>query len=167
MRRPYKASRFRDLVRFIESEVPDAGIGTDVLVGFPGETENEFLETYDLIRSLPLAYLHVFPFSPREGTEAFSMDDRVPAETVKKRQSLLLEISREKSLIFRRRFVGRTLPAITLSGEENLGSSTVLTGNYIHASVPRHSVPPNRLVEVRIEEAYPDETLARISRGTS
>ena len=167
MRRPYKASRFRELVRFIQNEIPDAGIGTDILVGFPGETENDFLTTYDLIKSLPLAYLHVFPFSPREGTEAFSMHDRVPAETVKKRRSLLMEISRDKSLLFRRQFVGRTLPAITLSREEERGSSTVLTGNYIHATVPTHTVPPNRLVEVRIEEVKPDETLARISHVTA
>ena len=163
MRRPYRSSRFTELVRFIQNEIPDAGIGTDVMVGFPGETENDFLETCGLLRALPLAYLHVFPFSPREGTEAFSMPDRVAAETVKKRLNTLLEISRGKSLEFRRQFIGRTLPAITLSRDEERGSSTVLTGNYIHAKVPAHSVPPNRLVEVRIEEATPDKTLARIS----
>ena len=162
MRRPYKASRFRELVRFIHNEIPDAGIGTDVLVGFPGETDNDFLETCDLINALPLAYLHAFPFSPREGTEAYAMADRVPAETVKKRRDVLLGISRDKSLAFRRQFVGRALPAITLSREEERGSSIVLTGNYIHATVPAHSVPPNRLVEVRIEEVKPDKTLARI-----
>jgi threonylcarbamoyladenosine tRNA methylthiotransferase MtaB len=162
MRRPYKASRFRELVRFIHNEIPDAGIGTDVLVGFPGETDNDFLETCDLINALPLAYLHAFPFSPREGTEAYAMADRVPAETVKKRRDVLLGISRDKSLAFRRQFIGRALPAITLSREEERGSSIVLTGNYIHASVPAHSVPPNRLVEVRIEEVKPDKTLARI-----
>ena len=162
MRRPYKASRFRELVRFIHNEIPDAGIGTDVLVGFPGETDNDFLETCDLINALPLAYLHAFPFSPREGTEAYAMADRVPAETVKKRRDVLLGMSRDKSLAFRRQFVGRALPAITLSREEERGSSIVLTGNYIHATVPAHSVPPNRLVEVRIEEVKPDKTLARI-----
>ncbi|MBN2320283.1 MAG: tRNA (N(6)-L-threonylcarbamoyladenosine(37)-C(2))-methylthiotransferase MtaB [Acidobacteria bacterium] len=164
MRRPYKASRFRELVRFIHDEIPDAGIGTDVLAGFPGETEYDFLETLDLIKALPLAYLHVFPFSPREGTEACSMPDRVPAETLKKRQNILLELSRDKSLAFRSHFIGRTLPAITLSGEEERNFSTVLTGNYIHAIVPAHTVPPNRLVEVRIEEVKPDKTIARISR---
>jgi len=162
MRRPYRVSRFRELVRFIQTKIPDAGIGTDVLAGFPGETESDFLETCDLVQSLPLAYLHVFPFSPREGTEAFSMSDRVPAETVKKRQGVLTAISRKKSLSFRRRFLGRTLPAITLSREEDQGSSTVLTGNYIHVKVPTHSVPPNRLVDVLIEDVTPDATSARI-----
>ena len=167
MRRPYKASRFRDLVRYIHKEIPDAGIGTDVLVGFPGETDSDFLETRDLIRELPLAYLHVFPFSPREGTEAFSMPDLVPTETVKKRQGMLMEISREKSYSFRCRFIGRILPAITLSREEQQGCSTVLTGNYIHAKISAPSLPPNRLVEVRIEEVRTDGTLASISHTVS
>jgi len=167
MRRPYRASRFRELVRYIQKEIPDAGIGTDLLVGFPGETDNDFIETRDLIRELPLAYLHVFPFSPREGTEAFSLPDRVPSETVKKRQGILMEISREKSVSFRKRFIGRTLPAITLSREEEQGSSTVLTGNYIHAKVSARSLPPNRMVEVRIVEVKTDGTLARISQAHS
>lgn len=167
MRRPYKASRFRELVRYIQNEIPDAGIGTDVLVGFPGETDSDFLETRDLIRELPLAYLHVFPFSPREGTEAFSMPGRIPSETVKNRQGVMMEISREKSVSFRRRYIGRVLPAITLSREEEQGSSIVLTGNYIHAKVSAHSLPPNRLVEVRIEEVKTDGTLASISHALS
>ncbi|MBN2241070.1 MAG: tRNA (N(6)-L-threonylcarbamoyladenosine(37)-C(2))-methylthiotransferase MtaB [Acidobacteria bacterium] len=162
MRRPYRASRFRDLVLFIHNEIPDAGIGTDVLVGFPGETDEDFLETCDLIEALPLAYLHVFPFSPREGTEACSFPDRVPAEKVRERRKRMLEISRDKNLAFRRRFADRILPAITLSSEEEQGSCIVLTGNYIHATIPAHAVPPNRLVQVRILEAKPDKTLARI-----
>ena len=70
MRRPYTAARFGELLRRIHRELPDAGIGTDVLVGFPGETDQDFAETCTLIEDLPLAYLHAFPFSPREGTEA-------------------------------------------------------------------------------------------------
>ena len=162
MRRPYRASRFRDLVYFIHDEIPDAGLGTDVLVGFPGETDQDFDETCELIRAAPLAYLHVFPFSPREGTEAFTLPDRIPADTVKQRLNTLLEISQAKSLFFRRQFLCRILPAITLSNEEEQGSSTVLTGNYIHAKVSAHSVPPNRLVNVCIEDVTRSGTFARI-----
>ncbi|MEJ2111385.1 MAG: tRNA (N(6)-L-threonylcarbamoyladenosine(37)-C(2))-methylthiotransferase MtaB [Acidobacteriota bacterium] len=167
MHRPYKASRFRELVLHIHEEIPDAGIGTDVLTGFPGETDRDFAETLHLIRELPLAYLHVFPYSPREGTEAYAFADRVPAETVKKRREALLEISAAKSLAFRRQFIGHTLPAITLSKEEELGASMVLTGNYIHAKVQAHKVAPNRLVDVRIEDVKPEVTLARISHKDS
>jgi threonylcarbamoyladenosine tRNA methylthiotransferase MtaB len=164
MRRPCKVSRFRELVRYIHEEIPDAGIGTDVLTGFPGESEDDFAETCELLRKLPLAYLHVFPFSPREGTEACTMTDPVPAQIIKRRSEALLEISRQKSLAFRSRFVGSTLPAITLSREEDGGAGTVLTGNYIHVKAPARGIGANRLVDVRIEEVKPEATLGRILR---
>lgn len=162
MRRPYTAERVESLFARIQQELPDAGIGTDVLVGFPGETEEDFSETCTLIERSPLSYLHVFPFSPREGTEAFSFSDRVPPAVVKRRLAALIEMSQAKNLAFRRRFVGEVLPAITLAREENLGGGTVLTGNYIHASVRSLKAPPNRLVNVRIDEALPGATLASI-----
>lgn len=162
MRRPYTAARFLDLLRHIQSELPDAGLGTDVLVGFPGETDQDFKETCDLIDNSPLTYLHVFPFSPREGTEAYSLPDRLPFKVIKHRLEIALELSRSKNLSFRRRFLGRVLPAITLAKEEDLGTSVVLTGNYIHARVKGLSAPPNRLVQVRIEEVLPATTYASI-----
>ncbi len=160
MRRPYTASRFRDLAEFIQRELPEAALGSDVLVGFPGETDQDFEETCELLESLPLAYLHVFPFSPREGTEAYSMPDRVPAHAVKQRIRAALEIGRRKSLSFRRRFIGKTLPAITLAKEEEKGASVALTDNYIHARVPDFIAEPNRLVEIRIKDVLPDATYA-------
>ena len=146
--------------------MPDAGLGTDVLVGFPGETDEDFAETCELIRESPLTYLHVFPFSPREGTEAFSLPGRIPSQVMKERLNQVLEISRAKNLAFRRRFAGQVLPAITLSREEDLGASMVLTGNYIHARIPGLTVPPNRLVNVRIEDVHPDATFGRLENSS-
>ena len=160
MRRPYTAARFRELLAYIQDKLPDAGIGADVLIGFPGETDGDFAETCALIRESPLTYLHVFPFSPREGTVAFSMPDRISSQVMKHRLNAVLEISRAKNIAFRRRFTGQVLPGITISREENLGTSLVLTGNYIHARVPGLSVPPNRLVNIRIEEVLPEATYA-------
>ena len=162
MRRPYTAARFRELLAYIQDKLPDAGIGADVLVGFPGETDGDFAETCALIRESPLTYLHVFPFSPREGTVAFSMPDRISSQVMKHRLNAVLEISRAKNIAFRHRFTGQVLPGITISREENLGTSLVLTGNYIHARVPGLSVPPNRLVNIRIEEVRPETTYASI-----
>jgi threonylcarbamoyladenosine tRNA methylthiotransferase MtaB len=162
MRRPYAPARFRELLRYIHSELPDAGLGSDVLVGFPGETEDDFAETCALIEDSPLTYLHVFPFSPREGTDAYSMPDQVPSKAVKIRMAKALEISRLKNLLFRQKFLGTVLPAITLAKEETLGSSIVLTGNYIHACVPGLSMAPNRLVEIRIDDVRPDSTYASL-----
>jgi len=160
MRRPYTAAGFRELLERIQNKLPDVGIGTDVLVGFPGETDQDFAETCDLIQASPLSYLHVFPFSPREGTAAWSMAGRLQSQVMKERLHTLLEISRSKNLLFRRRFIGEVLPAITLSREEELGTSLALTGNYIHARVRGLSEPPNRLVTIRIEEVRPEATVA-------
>jgi threonylcarbamoyladenosine tRNA methylthiotransferase MtaB len=162
MRRPYTVAQFRELLQYIHRELPDAGLGTDILVGFPGETERDFAETCALIEDSPLAYLHVFPFSPREGTEACLLPDPVPSRVVKGRLTKTLEISRSKNVKFRRQFLGRVVPALTLAEEEDLGEAVVLTGNYIHARVPGLPVPPNRLVEIRIEDVRPDTTYASI-----
>jgi tRNA A37 methylthiotransferase MiaB len=91
------------------------------------------------------------------------MPGRIPSQVVRQRVGRLLEISRSKSLAFRRRFIGMALPAITLAQEENAGVSVALTGNYIHARIPKLAAPPNRLVDIRIEEVRPDATLASIS----
>ena len=160
MRRPYTTARFRTLLRHIKDELPDVGLGTDVLIGFPGETEHDFEETCAFIESLPLTYLHIFPFSPREGTEAYSLPDRIPSHVMKHRLEKALELSRSKNLSFRRSYIGKVLPALTLAKEEELGTSLVLTSNYIHARVAGTSVPPNRLVNVRIEDAQPNATYA-------
>jgi threonylcarbamoyladenosine tRNA methylthiotransferase MtaB len=159
MRRPYTAARIREVFRSIEAAIPDVGLGTDVLVGFPGETDEDFADTCELIQASPLTYLHVFPFSPREGTEAWSMPGRIPSKMMKERLGILLEISRSRNLAFRRRFLGKVLPAITLSKEEGLGTSVVLTGNYIHVRVPGPSLSPNHLLNIRIDEVHPTSTI--------
>jgi threonylcarbamoyladenosine tRNA methylthiotransferase MtaB len=163
MRRPYTTDQFRNLLKFIHQELPDAGLGTDVLIGFPGETEQDFGETCSLLEEMSLSYLHAFPFSPREGTEAFSLPDRVPSHIMKRRLNKILEIGRSKNLAFRQCFLGQILPAITLDKEEKEGESVVLTHNFIHVRIPNLAVPPNRLVEVRIEEVRPEATYASIA----
>ena len=79
MGRPYSPEFFGELVQKIRAMMPDAAIGADVLVGFPGETEAAFTNTYSLIEGLPVSYLHVFPFSARPGTAAYEFPDPVPA----------------------------------------------------------------------------------------
>lgn len=158
MRRPYTAQRYRELLRYIHSVLPDAGLGTDVLVGFPGESKSDFQATCDLIRELPLTYLHVFPFSAREGSDAYHMRDQVPSRVARERARILRVMSREKNYAFRRRFLGQILSAVTLAKEEEMGTSFALTENYIHTRIPSGSCPPNRLIKVRIEEVAEDAT---------
>jgi len=163
MRRPYTAARFRELAEYIRHELPDAALGTDVITGFPGETEGDFEETRRFIEETPFSYLHVFPFSPREGTEAFSLPGRVPSHIAKARTAEIINLGRAKNLEFRRGLLGRSLAAITLSKEEAEGEPVVLTHNFIHARVPGLSVPPNRFVDVRIEEIRGSATLATVA----
>ncbi len=162
MRRPYKASRFLELLQFIRASLPDVALGTDVLAGFPGETDEDFEATCELIRRSPLTYLHVFPFSVREGTNAALMPGQVPPRVLRGRCEILRRLSGNQNLAFRQRFVGRVLPAITLAKEEDMGKCVVLTENYIHARTAKTSIPPNRLIRVRIDEALPDGTRATI-----
>jgi threonylcarbamoyladenosine tRNA methylthiotransferase MtaB len=163
MRRPYAASRFLDLVRFIREMLPAAGVGTDVLIGFPGESDRDFEQTCDVIRQSPLTYLHVFPFSAREGTPACLLPGQVSPAIIQARSRMLRDLSQAKNLAFRREFVGRVLKGITLAKEEEMGRGVVLTENYIHARIAQLSAAPNRLVNVRIEEASPQETRATIA----
>jgi len=163
MRRPYTAARFRELVEFIHRDLPDAGLGTDVITGFPGETEQDFDETRRFIEETPFSYLHVFPFSPREGTEAFSLPGRIPSHVIKARTTEIINLGRAKNLEFRRRFLGRSLSAITLSKEEVQSEPVVLTHNFIHARVPGLAVPPNRFIDVRIEEVRGGSTRAVVA----
>lgn len=162
MRRPYSAADFRELLCHIAEVVPEAGLGTDVMVGFPGESPEDFEATCALVRELPLSYLHVFPFSARPGTEAAGMGNPVSSGALQERVAILRALSREKNLAFRRRMVGRTLPAITLASEKRDGSAGVVTDNYISARVPDLRLPPNRLVTVRIIEAGPESTTAAL-----
>lgn len=162
MRRPCTAQRYRELLRYIHSVLPDAGLGTDVLVGFPGESKSDFQATCDLIRELPLTYLHVFPFSAREGSDAYHMRDQVPSRVAHERARILRLMSREKNYAFRRRFLGQILSAVTLAKEEEMGTSVALTENYIHTRIPSGSCPANRLIKVRIEEVTEDATYGRL-----
>jgi len=162
MRRPYSAARYLDLLHFIQAGLPRVGLGTDVLVGFPGETEEDFEATLNLVRAAPLSYLHVFPFSPREGTDAFSMPGSVPPPIVQKRCEILRKMSVERNLSFRRRFLSQVLPAISLAKEEAMGESVALTDNYIEVRISGPPVPSNRPIRLRIDEVRPEGTYATV-----
>lgn len=100
MGRPYTAAFFSDRVEKIHRRIPHAAIGVDVLVGFPGEDQGAFENTYGLLERLPVSYLHVFPFSARKGTPAYSYPDRVPVETLRRRSERLRRLGRAKKRRF-------------------------------------------------------------------
>ncbi len=112
MHRPYDAGYFRQLVLRIVKRIPHAAIGVDTLIGFPGETDRSFETTYRLIQELPVAYLHVFPFSARKGTPAFSFSDPIPSEVIKARCSRMRQLGNRKRRDFYARHMGQTLTVL-------------------------------------------------------
>jgi threonylcarbamoyladenosine tRNA methylthiotransferase MtaB len=134
MHRKYRPWHYREKVEKIHVAMPNAAIGADVMVGFPGETDSEFEATRRLIEDLPFTYLHVFTYSPRPGTPAAEMPNQVPVHLARERNRILRELVSEKKLAFMRSFVGRSLEAITLNvvGYDKAGEFTeALTDNYL------------------------------------
>ncbi|MCD6451645.1 MAG: tRNA (N(6)-L-threonylcarbamoyladenosine(37)-C(2))-methylthiotransferase MtaB [Acidobacteria bacterium] len=152
MRRPYRRDKYREVVLAIRELIPDAGIGADVIVGFPGEEEEDFMATYRLIEELPLTHLHIFSFSPRPGTEAFHMKPALPKTVIKERVKKLRTLAKEKMLAFRQGFIGRELSSVVLSKRDEEGRLVALSGNYIPIKVPYEPSFIGRIVPVRIVE---------------
>jgi threonylcarbamoyladenosine tRNA methylthiotransferase MtaB len=150
MRRPYSAKYYEELLRRIRNQIPDAAIGADVMVGFPGETDDEFMETYRLIASSPLTYLHVFPYSPRPGTRAAEMDNPVPQHVARFRGQQLRSLIDRQNLAFRQSFVGRRLKVLVLDSEADGGWRPGITDNFIKARVPEH-LATNRWYSLPVE----------------
>jgi threonylcarbamoyladenosine tRNA methylthiotransferase MtaB len=134
MHRKYRPWHYRAKIEKIHAAMPDAAIGADVMVGFPGETEAEFEVTRKMIDDLPFTYLHVFTYSARPGTPAAEMPDQVPVNIARERNRILRELASEKKLAFMRSFIGKTVEAITLNviGSDQDGEFTeALTDNYL------------------------------------
>jgi threonylcarbamoyladenosine tRNA methylthiotransferase MtaB len=114
MHRKYRPWHYAEKIRKIHEAIPEAAIGADVMVGFPGETDELFEESRSFIEHLPFTYLHVFTYSSRPGTPSAAMPDQVPVHVARERNRVLRDLAAEKNLEFRQSFVGRTLKVITL-----------------------------------------------------
>jgi threonylcarbamoyladenosine tRNA methylthiotransferase MtaB len=143
MRRKYRPRHYADRVLNARRLMPDAAIGADVMVGFPGETDADFEESRRFIDSLPFTYLHVFTYSERPGTPAASMT-QVPAPVRKERNRVLREWAAARNRAFRCEMVGRTLSVVTLHEP-----GAALSGNYLKVELAA-AREPNRLVEIEI-----------------
>lgn len=135
MGRPYTPDRYAELVGRIKALMPDAAIGADVLAGFPGETERQFENTREFLESLPVSYLHVFPFSPRPGTPAAKFSGRVQGDELKRRARALQELSARKKREFREQFIGKRLEVL-IETRTDSGLWEGLSSNYINVLVP-------------------------------
>ncbi|HEY2117212.1 MAG TPA: tRNA (N(6)-L-threonylcarbamoyladenosine(37)-C(2))-methylthiotransferase MtaB [Candidatus Angelobacter sp.] len=148
MHRKYRPWHYAEKIRKIHESMPDAAIGADVMVGFPGESEDLFEESRSFIEHLPFTYLHVFTYSSRPGTPSAAMPDQVPVHVARDRNRVLRELAAEKNLAFRQSFVGRSLEVITLQVGDN-DWTEALSDNYVKVKIAGRRVP-NAMMRVSI-----------------
>ena len=153
MRRPYNTAMYRTLAERLAAAIPDLGLGADVIVGHPGESDADFESTVALVGDLPFSYLHVFAYSDRKGTEAAKMGDRVPAPVIRERSARLRALGAEKSAAFRRRLLGRAVEVVVLEGRQVEGTLTGLTSNFVEVTFAGPEGLGRRFATVRITEA--------------
>jgi len=145
MRRPYSFAFYRDLVSGIAARMPHASIGSDLIAGFPGESEEDVETAAREIEPLPLSYLHVFPYSDRPGTDATAMTPKVAPPDIQRRARILREVGRRAADRFVAAQVGSVREGLTLED-----GSLVLTDNFLKVRIPPR-LPRNTRVRVRIE----------------
>lgn len=150
MRRRYESNLYKEKVNYIKEKLPNACIGVDVIVGFPGETENYFSETFDFLNSLPVSYLHVFTYSERENTTAIRFEDSVPMRIRRERNSVLTSLSERKKNEFYQSQVGKTV--LVLFEHENIdGKMHGYSENYIRVEAPYESNIANSICPVYLD----------------
>ena len=152
MRRNYNAKQYEHIVRRASEKISPLGLGADVIVGFPGESEVSFEHTRKLIEELPFSYLHVFSYSPRSGTEAHNFKNNIKNITKKERNLILNDLVKEKARQFYKSFIGKK---VTVLVEERKQADGVLKGyseHYIPVSIDAEGFLQNQLVSVLITE---------------
>ena len=152
MKRRYDREYYEDRVKRIKSNVPDACIGADVIVGFPGETEDDFIETYNFLNELNISYLHVFTYSVRSNTGAVEMGERVSKETKADRSKMLHILSDKKQRYFYDQFINKNRPVLF----ENIKNGKIIghTDNYIKVQVEGGTSLINTIQPVMMKENH-------------
>lgn len=151
MNRRYTAGQFIEKIRGCHEMLPWAAIGVDILVGFPGEDEDDFLHTFDLITALPISYLHVFPYSKRPGTPAAKMKKQVPEKIKKERVAILRNLDHKKRAAFYQSRIGEVHPVLVETEKSPGGLAKGFSDNYIPVRFKTSKNIANRVVPVRLE----------------
>lgn len=151
MRRRYRAELYQSRIAYIRTVLPDCAIGVDVIVGFPGETDADFMETYSFIQELDITYLHVFSYSPRENTPAAGFESQVPSVEKQRRSAMLHILSEKKKAAFYARFLGQEMDVLVETDHKN-GLMHGFTANYLKVSLPYDASLMKRMVRVKLED---------------
>ena len=155
MRRRYKRELYVDRVNTIKEIMPNACIGVDVIVGFPGETREDFLDTYNFLNELPISYLHVFTYSERENTPAAEMEGTVPGSQRADRSKMLHILSDKKRRAFYQTQLGKSYPVL-FEADHKEGFMHGFTSNYVKVKVKYDPVLVNELKTIKLLEILPD-----------
>ncbi len=163
MRRPYTPSDFATLVHLIREQIPEASIGVDVIAGFPGEDDETFLNTMEFLKSLPLSYFHIFPFSPRPGTPAATFPGQVQPELIHKRARILRKLGQEKRLAFYRQFMNKKVEVLVESKRDReTGLLKGTTRNYIPVLFLGQDDLQRKRVMVEVREIEPGKVTGEL-----
>lgn len=163
MKRRYTVEQYSELIKKLVKNIPDISIGSDIIVGFPGETQEQFEDTCKNLESLPISYIHVFSYSKRKGTSAALMENQLSEELKKQRNKVLTELAKRKNLEFRKSFVGKTLEVlIELARDRKTGLLKGMTDNFIPVLAQGQDEFKNKIVKVIITEVRDEKTLGKI-----
>lgn len=149
MNRPYRLKEYTELIDHALATISGLGLGTDLMVGFPGETNQAFENTLRVAENLPFSYFHVFPYSPRPGTAAAKLSGQIPVSVVRQRSQRLTELSRLKRLAFAERYIGSTVDVLFESGTVD-GLTLGVTTNFLKVGVPSTDDWTNQVKQVTI-----------------
>ncbi len=164
MHRRYKTAGYENLIYKAVEKIPDLGIGVDVIVGSPGESGEDFLATYDFIKSLPVSYLHVFTYSERPDTEAIKMENQVPVNERRRRNNMLRILSEKKRAAFYEKMKGKKAEVLFEAAEKD-GFIYGFTSNYIRVKYPFNSALVNNFKTVNITEVTNNGCLVELDNS--
>ena len=149
MRRRYQRDLYKQRVEWIKTVMPHCCIGVDVIVGFPGESEEDFMDTYHFINNLDISYLHVFTYSERANTPASEMMNPVPMDIRRQRNEMLRILSHKKRMAFSNPFIGSVRPVLFEHSKEK-GMMSGFTDNYIKVTLPEDVNMINQIADVKL-----------------
>ncbi len=164
MKRHYTGREFKEVIKMIKTKIPDAGLGTDIIAGFPGESEEAFSNSYNLIDSLPFTYLHVFPFSVRKGTPAADMDVKLSSLVIKDRAKKLKALGKKKQLSFLKSRIGKNTEVLVETQKAGSSGESIYVGTsveYIRCEIV-DTCELNSIVPVKISRLKDNRAIGNI-----
>jgi len=162
MQRRYLTGVYADRVERIKSNIPAAGIGSDVIVGFPSESDALFNETYNFLNDIPISYFHIFSYSERPNTPAAAFDKKIDPQIKAERSKKLRQLGMQKRRIFYETFIGKTVQVLFESAHPD-GTLSGLTKEYIRIDVKSNADLTNAIVNVTIKEAFSEKCIGTIA----